>query len=93
MNHTAYTKEQVYQVFKREAILIGHADAVPAKRAALYFSKAALDFANRVGQLKAKGAYGIGDRCSCYEYFTLYGLELAATYDNISTLLDEETTA
>ena len=34
---------------------------------------------------------GMGrDRGSLYEYFTLYGLELAATFDNISLLLDEE---
>ena len=74
-----YTKEQVYQVFKREAVLIGSADAVPAKRAAFYFSKKALDFAKSLGKHKASSAFGIGDRCSLYEYFTLYGLELAAT--------------
>lgn len=85
-----YTKEQVYQVFKREAVLIGSADAVPAKRAAFYFSKKALDFAKSLGKHKASSAFGIGDRCSLYEYFILYGLELAATFDNISLLLDEE---
>lgn len=93
MSHKTYTKEQVYQIFKREAILIGHADAVPAKQAAFYFSKEALDFAARVGNNKSCNAYGIGDRCSNYEYFTLYGLELAATYDNISSLLDKGTSA
>lgn len=85
-----YTKEQLYWVFKREAVLIGDADIVPATRAALYFSKKALDFSKRLGKLQASNAYGIGDRCSNYEYFTLYGLELAATFDNISLLLDEE---
>lgn len=39
---------------------------------------------------KACRYFGIGERCSLYEYFTLYGLELAATFDNISLLLDEE---
>ena len=88
-----YTKEQVYQAFKREAVLIGNADGVPAKRAALYFSKKALDFAKNLGKQKACSYFGIGERCSLYEYFTLYalyGLELAATFDNISLLLDEE---
>lgn len=70
--------------------MIGSADAVPAKRAAFYFSKKALDFAKSLGKHKASSAFGIGDRCSLYEYFTLYGLELAATFDNISLLLDEE---
>ena len=85
-----YTKEQVYQAFKREAVLIGNADGVPAKRAALYFSKKALDFAKSLGKQKACSYFGIGERCSLYEYFTLYGLELAATFDNISLLLAEE---
>lgn len=61
-----------------------------SKRAAFYFSKKALDFAKSLGKHKASSAFGIGDRCSLYEYFTLYGLELAATFDNISLLLDEE---
>ena len=90
MMKKTYTKEQVYQAFKREAVLIGNTDGVPAKRAALYFSKKALDFAKSLGKTKACNAFGIGERCSAYEYFTLYGLELAATFDNISLLLDEE---
>lgn len=61
-----------------------------SKRAALYFSKKALDFAKNLGKQKACSYFGIGERCSLYEYFTLYGLELAATFDNISLLLDEE---
>lgn len=85
-----YTKEQVYQVFKREAVLIGQRGSCTGEAAAFYFSKKALDFAKSLGKHKASSAFGIGDRCSLYEYFTLYGLELAATFDNISLLLDEE---
>ena len=90
MMKKTYTKDQVYQAFKREAVLIGNADGVPAKRAAFYFSKKALDFAKNLGKQKACNYFGIGERCSLYEYFTLSGLELAATFDNISLLLDEE---
>lgn len=84
------TKEETYQIFKREAILIGRNDAVPANRAIIYFGKAALEFAENVGKLEAYNAYGIGERCVAFKYFTLKGIELAATYCNISLLLDEE---
>lgn len=84
------TKENVRWIFDREAMLIGHSDAVPAARAAIHFGKDALQFAQRLGREKAFGCYGIGERCSMFEYYTLYGLELAATYKNISDALPSE---
>lgn len=81
------TKENVRQIFNREAMLIGHSDAVPAARAAIHFDKDALQFARSLGKEKAFGCYGIGERCSTFEYYTLYGLELAATYDNIAFMI------
>lgn len=84
------TKEEAYQIFKREAVLIGGNDGVPASRAIIYFGKEALEHAEKVGKLKAYNAYGIGERCDFYKYFTLKGIELAATYRNINLLLNEE---
>lgn len=84
------TKEEAYQIFKREAVLIGRNDGVPASRAIIYFRKEALEHAENVGKLEACNSYGIGKRCSVYKYFTLKGIELAATYRNINLLLDEE---
>ncbi len=84
------TKEEAYQIFKREAVLIGRNDGVPASRAIIYFGEEALEHAESVGKLEACNSYGIGKRCSMYKYFTLKGIELAATYRNISLLLDEE---
>lgn len=81
------TKEDVRRIFDREAMIIGHSDAVPAAKAAKHFTKDALQFAKRLGKAEAGNAYGIGERCSSFEYYTLYGLELAATYDNISAML------
>ncbi len=78
------TKEEVRRIFDREAMLIGHSDAVPAARAAIHFSKDALQFAESLGREKACGMYGIGKRCDMFKYYTLFGLELAATYDNIA---------
>lgn len=84
------TKEEAYQIFKREAVLIGRNDGVPASRAIIYFGKEALEHAENVGKLEACNFYGIGKCCSMYKYFTLKGIELAATYRNINLLLDEE---
>lgn len=84
------TKEEAYQIFKREAVLIGGNDGVPASRAIIYFGKEALEHAESVGKLKAYNVYSIGERCSFYKYFTLKGIELAATYRNINLLLNEE---
>lgn len=39
------TKEEAYQIFKREAVLIGRNDGVPASRAIIYFGKEALEHA------------------------------------------------
>ncbi|WP_270913405.1 hypothetical protein [Allofournierella sp. CML151] len=81
------TKEDVRRIFDREAMIIGHSDAVPAAKAAKHFTKDALQFADRLGKSKASGLYGIGERYDTFKYYTLHGLELAATYDNISALL------
>lgn len=78
------TKEEVRRIFDRESMLIGHSDAVPAARAAIHFSKDALQFAERLEREKACGMYGIGKLCDMFKYYTLFGLELAATYDNIA---------
>lgn len=86
------TKEDVRRIFDREAMIIGHSDAVPAAKAAKHFTKDALQFADRLGKSKASGLYGIGERYDTFKYYTfkyytLHGLELAATYDNISAML------
>lgn len=84
------TKEEAYQIFKREAVLIGFDNGGPASKAKFYFGKEALEHAQKVGKLEACKIYGIGKRCDMYKYFTLKGIELAATYRNINLLLDEE---
>ncbi len=84
------TKEEVRKIFDKEAVLIGACDVVPESRARVYFGEAGLTFSERTGKFEAYGVYGIGERCDSYKYFTLKGLELAATYCNINMLLDEE---
>ena len=43
------TKEDVRRIFDREAMIIGHSDAVPAAKAAKHFTKDALQFADWLG--------------------------------------------
>ena len=86
--NTKLTAQEALKLFHlwEDLIIAG----VPASRAIIYFGKEALEHAENVGKLEACNSYGIGKRCSMYKYFTLKGIELAATYRNINLLLDEE---
>lgn len=87
-----YRKEDVAKIFDREKILIGNKDAVPRYRAVEIFGEDAVAFSERLGRRGSNGCmYGIGDYS--LQYLTDAGMEVAATYVNISairSMLSEE---
>ena len=90
MKYGALTKADVRKIFDKEAVLIGHSDNVPTASAERYFPQEALDFARHMSKpvLQTCNMYGIGAKCENFGYFTLAGLELAATYANITAFLN-----
>lgn len=79
---------QVKEIFEREAILIGTSDGVPYYRAVELFGQEAADFAKwlcRAGN--GANMYGIGEDYAI-DYFTLRGIQTAATYKNITEIRD-----
>ena len=79
---------QVKEIFEREAILIGTSDGVPYYRAVELFGQEAADFAKRLCSNQGGASmYGIGEDYAL-EYFTLRGVQTAATYKNITEIRD-----
>ncbi len=79
---------QVKEIFEREAILIGTSDGVPYYRTVELFGQEAADFAKRLCSSQGgANIYGIGEDYSL-DYFTLRGIQTAATYKNITEIRD-----
>jgi hypothetical protein len=79
--------EQANQLFDREAVLIGSADAVPLYRAAELFGDAAARFADRLTPCGVfSGTFGVGD----YQlhFLTKKGFMQAAAFANVEAIRD-----
>lgn len=72
-------KEQVQDLFQKEAVLIGQFDVVPLYRATELFGDKAVEY-----------AYGVKDSSNCFgignyslPYLTYKGFQLAASFRNV----------
>lgn len=82
-----FIKSDVERIFNREKVLIGNRDVMPEYKANKIFGKKAVEFAKNSRTLgDVYNVYGAGD-FSC-SYFTLEGINIAATYVNICSIWD-----
>ena len=84
-----YCKDDIQRIFNREKILVGNNVVFPEYRAIEIFGLDAIDFVRYSEKSSGKlyyNAYGIGDYT--LRYLTIGGLEIAATYVNISFIRD-----
>ena len=79
------SKNQVDELFSREAVLLGQADCVPGFRAAHLFGRDAVCHAKKIDG--GWNAYGIGD--FTLFYLTRKGFQAAASFYNIQQLQEE----
>lgn len=84
--------DEVKALFEKESVLFGSTDGIPRYRAIEIFGSAAVEFAERMqnrdlGRLTSNG-YGIGDYTAYY--LTKTGVEIAATFANVSAIRDIE---
>jgi len=85
MNTTILSKAQADALFRREAVLMGTADAIPEGRAVELFGEDAVKFACRTG---GSNGYGIGDYTAMY--LTYKGFLTVISYHN-AVLLKAQT--
>ena len=84
-------KEQVDALFRREAVLLGGGDVVPAFRSAVLFGEKPVRFALSHPAGDYWNIYGTGDHD--LTYLTLRGFRAAASYRNALKLQEEEAQA
>lgn len=77
-------KEQIDELFQREAVLVGSVDVVPEFRVEALFGVDAVDYA--VGKGYGNG-YGVGDYT--LGYISYQGFLAAASYSNVQQLRTE----
>lgn len=85
-------KEEVATLFANEAVLFGRVDGIPINRAAQIFGTDAIQFAQRM-ENREKGTsitngYGIGGYTAFY--LTISGAQIAATFNNVSLIKQQE---
>lgn len=78
LNREAFT-----ELFNNNAVMIESQNVLPYDRAIQLFGQDAVDFAQKMSKRHFSG-YGIGNY-TLY-FITLYGAELAATYNNVDIL-------
>lgn len=82
-----YKKDDVARIFDEEKVLAGNKDVFPRYRAVEIFGEKAVKFAEGLSEYGSYACmYGIGDYQ--FEYLTLRGTEVAATYVNICNIRD-----
>jgi len=81
MNMEILNKAQADALFRREAVLLGTADAIPEDRAKELFGEDAVKFAVRMG---GQNGCGIGDYTAMY--LTYKGFLAAVSYHNVEQI-------
>lgn len=76
-------KRQADELFRREAILIGRDDVLPASKAVALFGKKAVSFA-KDKEFKRWGAFGVGDFTA--DYLNYAGFLAAVSYYNVEQM-------
>lgn len=84
----ALTKDQVVDLFQREAIMINDMDVVPKFRVSRLFGKEAAEFADRLSNHRYSSCYGVGDYT--LDYMTYPGFLIAASYYNVQQVRGDD---
>lgn len=84
----ALNKDQVVELFHREAIMIDDRDVVPKFRINRLFGQEATEFADRLSNHRYSSCYGVGDYM--LHYMTYPGFLIAASYYNVQQVRGDD---